>query len=235
MINSDYFKIFLITLFAVFSTAVKGQQTSNTIELSEYWEYAHFPYCQTDKEALATIKSSTWKEAVVPGDVHLDLQRDGILPDLYYGQNFYSSIWVENEDFIYRTKFDKPLNAGDSKIYLDFDGLDCFATIWLNNKIIGKTHNMFKTYASEITNFIKDKNNALLIRLAAPMKEVYKQVPNAQSVMDTLSCAFNVKERLITRKMQMSYGWDTYDLDQLKEYKNADGTVALINQNLNNC
>jgi len=201
-------KLKLVLILIMLTSISRGQNISNTIELNSNWEYTHFPYCQTDEQALAKSDSGVWKTAVVPGDVHLDLQRNGILPDLYFGQNFYSSIWVENEDFVYRTKFDKPLDTYDSKIYLDFDGLDCFATIWLNNKMIGKTHNMFKTYSFDITNLIKDENNDLMVRLAAPMKEVYKQVPNARSVMDTLSGAFNVKERLITRKMQMSYGWD---------------------------
>ena len=92
--------------------------------------------------------------------------------------------------------------------YLDFEGLDNFATIWLNGKIIGKTHNMFKTYSFDISQQVKPTENQLIIRLASPMKEVYKQVPKAKEKMNKLSCAFNVKERLITRKAQMNYGWD---------------------------
>ncbi len=194
-----------VVLLPVFTSA---QETSHTVELNTKWEYAHFPYCETDQLALKKLSSAKWRRAVVPGDVHIDLQRDGELPDLYYGQNFYSSIWVENEDFVYKTRFDSPAVLKGNKIYLDFEGLDCFATIWMNRKMIGKTHNMFKTYSFDVTDAIIEKDNILMIRLAAPMKEVYKQVPNAREIMRHLKCAFNVKERLITRKMQMSYGWD---------------------------
>jgi beta-mannosidase len=78
----------------------------------------------------------------------------------------------------------------------------------MNGKKIGKTHNMFKTYSFDVTDVLIEKNNILLIRLAAPMKEVYKNVPNAKEIMSNLRGAFHVNERLITRKMQMSYGWD---------------------------
>lgn len=190
------------------SFLTNAQEMSNTKELNTNWEYTHFPYKETDQLALDKLPSSTWKKAVVPGDVHLDLQRDGELPNLNFGQNFYSSIWVENEDFVYKTHFDSPSLSKGNRIYLDFDGLDCFATIWLNNKIIGKTHNMFKTYSFDVTDFIRKKDNNLMIRLAAPMKEVYRQVPDAKEIMSNLKGAFHVNERLITRKMQMSYGWD---------------------------
>lgn len=188
---------------------IHAQNNEYVVELNSNWEYTHFPYCETDEEALEKINSEQWKTAVVPGDVHIDLQRSGELPDLYYGLNFYSSLWVEKEDFIYRTSFITPKHELNDKIYLDFGGLDCFATIWLNGKKLANTHNMFKTYSFDVTNYLNNNsNNKLMIRLAAPMQEVYK-IPEAQDMLNLIeSCAFNVKERAITRKMQMSYGWD---------------------------
>ena len=185
-----------------------GGNASHMIELNSNWTYTHFPYCQTDEEALKLAETGIWKPGTVPGDVHLDLMRDGVLPDLYFGQNFYSSVWVENEDFVYRTSFDIPEYTKGNAVYLDFEGLDNFATIWVNGMKVGKTHNMFKTYSFEVSEQVKPTGNQLIIRLASPMKEVYKQVPGAEEEMDKLSCAFMVKERLITRKVQMNYGWD---------------------------
>jgi beta-mannosidase len=198
----------LLLILISFTGFVYGQKTSNTIELNSHWEYTHFPYCQTDEQALSESESADWKSAVVPGDVHLDLQRNGELPDLVFGQNFYRSVWVENDDFMYRTSFDAPSQKKNSSIYLDFDGLDCFATIWLNGKQIAKTHNMFMRYSYDVSSSIKAENNSLLIRLASPMKEIYNYYPNAVEVLKDLGGAFGVKERLITRKAQMNYGWD---------------------------
>jgi beta-mannosidase len=199
-----------ILLLVLIGTAnfLRASETSQTIELNSNWQFTHFPYCHSDEEALFRLNSAQWKTAHVPGDVHLDLQRNGELPDLYFGLNFYSSLWVEHEDFIYRTFFETPELDNKSKVYLDFDGLDCFATIWLNGIKIAKTHNMFKTYSYDVTRYLNRRNNTLMIRLAAPLEEVYR-IPNAQSMLDSIEgVAFKVNERAITRKMQMSYGWD---------------------------
>jgi beta-mannosidase len=200
-----------ITIFLLLFSAVQNifsQKTSNTVELGNDWEYTHFPYCRTDREALDKARNSDlWKQAAVPGTVQMDLQRNGVLDDLYYGQNFYNAVWAESEDFVYRTTFRSPDLSGGKRLYLDFDGLDCFATIWINNRQAGKTHNMFKTYSFDVTDDVKPGENLLTIRLAAPMKEAYNY-PDAQKVMDSLEGAFNIKERLITRKVQMNYAWD---------------------------
>jgi beta-mannosidase len=185
-----------------------AQTKSSIIEINNNWEYLHFPYQETDEKALAQIELGSWRKAIVPGNVQMDLVRDGVLPDLYFGQNFYSAVWVENEDFLYRTVFNAPDLKEGKRAYLEFDGLDNFATIWVNGHKVAKTHNMFKTYSFDVTQYLKVGDNKLLIRLASPMKEVYNQVKDAEQILEKLSCAFFVKERLITRKVQMNYGWD---------------------------
>ena len=135
-------KLNLLLMLVLFTSISRGQLNHNSIELNTNWEYTHFPYSQTDEAALEKMKSSAWKNATVPGDVHLDLQRDGVLPDLYYGLNFYTSAWVEHEDFMYKTSFKTPNHEKGDQVHLDFEGLDCFATIWLNGQKVGKTHNI---------------------------------------------------------------------------------------------
>lgn len=201
--------VIAVALWTMHFSTTNAQELSSTIEIKEGWEYVHFPYCQTDEIALEKSKKGEWKKGEVPGTVQMDLMKDGKLPDLYFGQNFYSAVWVENEDFMYRTQFTTPDLQGGKRAFLEFDGLDCFATIWVNGKVIAKTHNAFMTYSFDVTDHLTKKGeNELIVRLASPMKEVYKQVNNAQAKMDGLSCAFFVKERLITRKPQMNYGWD---------------------------
>lgn len=203
-------RLFLCAAVVFITTCISfAQSKSSTTEIKDNWEYIHFPYKASDAKALEQTDSvNSWHKAVVPGNVQVDLMRDGVLPDLYFGQNFYSAVWVENEDFMYRTSFTAPELKAGKKAYLEFDGLDCFATIWLNGKLLAKTHNMFKKYSFDATVLLHKGENKLLIRLASPMKEVYNQVKDAEKILDQLSCAFFVKERLITRKVQMNYGWD---------------------------
>ncbi len=196
-------------ILVLVSNSLMAQVKSSTVEIKDNWEYQHFPYCHSDEDALKSMQNnSDWKKAVVPGNVQVDLMRDGVLPNLYFGQNFYNAVWVENEDFMYKTTFTVSDLTSGKKAYLEFDGLDCYATIWVNGKVLAKTHNMFKKYSFDATNLLINGENKLLVRLASPMKEVYNQVKDAKEILNKLSCAFFVKERLITRKVQMNYGWD---------------------------
>lgn len=47
------------------------------------------------------------------------------------------------------------LNFKSKNINLVFDGLDTYATIFLNDKIIGKSKNMFVRYVFDVTSLIK--------------------------------------------------------------------------------
>ena len=94
--------IYIVLLMMISATGfINAQNKDSVLELNSNWEYTHFPYCQTDEESLEKTNFAKWNTAVVPGDVHLDLERNGVLSNLYYGLNFYSSVWVEHEDFMY--------------------------------------------------------------------------------------------------------------------------------------
>ena len=201
-------KLFALCLCVGMVIVAAAQQTSRTVLLENVWYYTHFPWCKSDAQAFDRAEKAVWREASVPGTVQMDMFRDGHLPDLFYGQNFYRAVWLENEDFLYRTTFERPRMVAGERLWIEFEGLDCFATVWINGRQVAKTHNMFKIYAFDVTDMVTPGENRLLVRLAAPMKELFKVVPLAAENMKKLSCAFLVKERLVTRKVQMNYGWD---------------------------
>ena len=43
---------------------------------------------------------------IVPGDVHLDLLRNKLIPDPYYRENEAKLQWIENASWEYRTTID---------------------------------------------------------------------------------------------------------------------------------
>src|SRR5690349_15514825 len=82
-------------------------------------------------------------DAVVPGEVHLDLMRAGILADVCVGANALAARWVEECLWAYRREFDAPPDALADVVrsWLVFDGLDLVATIFLNGVEIGRHEN----------------------------------------------------------------------------------------------
>lgn len=80
-------KIFLITVILFVCGNAWGQQVRNaeTVVLDSGWYFSR-------------SGAGPWLSARVPGTVHQDLIRHGLLPDPFYGRNEDSIQWVEKED-----------------------------------------------------------------------------------------------------------------------------------------
>lgn len=96
--------------------------------------------------------------AVVPGDVTLDLWRNNIIDNPYFGMNHKNLHWIINRDFIYKTVFDVSDELfEEQEILLEFDSVDTYADIYLNGKYLGHTQNMFLKYTYSVKDVIKRK------------------------------------------------------------------------------
>ena len=78
--------------------------------------------------------------ATVPGCVHTDLHREGIIPDPLYRDNNKALGWIEKGSYTYERGF---VAAADPDAVLVFEGLDTYADIYLNGEWVGESHNMF--------------------------------------------------------------------------------------------
>ena len=112
-----------------------------------------------------------WHPARVPGCVHLDLVEAGLIPDPFYRDNELKVQWVENEDWEYMREFKIPgqmLNK--AHVELVAQGLDTFATIFLNGQKVAETDNMFRGYRFDIKPFLRTGKNEIVIRFDSPIR-----------------------------------------------------------------
>ena len=63
---------------------------------------------------------------------------------------------VKEREWWYRTDVDMPSVGPRDRLILDFEGLDTFATIWLNGDRIGTTDNMFRQWRVDVTPLVRD-------------------------------------------------------------------------------
>src|SRR3954447_3954096 len=80
--------------------------------------------------------------AVVPGCVHLDLLKAGLIPDPYLDLNEAALGWIAFADWRYQTDVElsaEDLPALDERLDLVAEGLDALATIEVNGKTVGQT------------------------------------------------------------------------------------------------
>lgn len=136
-------------------------------------------------------------DATVPGCIHTDLLKNGIIDDFYYRDNSNKVQWLENIDCSYQKTF--TVDTVCEGQYLQFEGIDTYASIYLNGVKIGESNNMFIPHTFSVDGVLKVGENILRVDIRSPIKEVAN--------LERLPGSFTT-ERLRTRRMQCTYGWD---------------------------
>ena len=135
-------------------------------------------------------------DAVVPGCVHTDLIKNGIIKDLYLRDNNLQYRWIEGQDFTYTCTFDAEMSEYATLV---FEGLDTYCEVYLNGEHLGGADNMFVPHEFFVGGKLKRWDNELRVEFRSPVKEV-EGMPPRRGAFTT--------ERMNTRRMQCTYGWD---------------------------
>ncbi|MDB6094946.1 MAG: csxA 1 [Verrucomicrobia bacterium] len=150
-------------------------------------------------------KASSWRAAVVPGCVHRDLLRHGLIPDPFFGTNELGLQWIEQHDWEYRAIFTVPSSLlAEPEVDLVCDGLDTLATVFLNGKKIAASDNMFVPLRIAIRRSLKPGRNELRFFFASAGRALEKTRPEHRPKEFNDSggrCS-------VFRKQQCQFGWD---------------------------
>jgi beta-mannosidase len=144
---------------------------------------------------------SLWMPATIPGTVQTDLLNLKKIPQPFKANNEDSIQWISERNWFYKTHF---LVAEDallkSKHFLNFEGLDTYASIFLNDSLILNTNNAFRSWEIEVSDILQLEND-LQIKLQAT-DSIEKIASNK------LDYELPEAPRVFTRKPQFQYGWD---------------------------
>lgn len=142
-----------------------------------------------------------WLPATVPGDVHSTLIENRLIDHPFFGQNDQKVGWIEQKVWWYRTEFqwDDSLNR-DERVLLTFDGLDTFATVYLNGREMAASENMFVPLTVDVTREIRQGKNWIAVK--------FDPISDRVREKDLSFWSGFSKERMWTRKAQMNFGWD---------------------------
>lgn len=166
------------------------------------WKLAFEQNCNLkDKEikTIKDIKKAGYKtiSATVPGNVEIDLMREGIIDDIFFSDNTFKVQKLENMHFWYFTEF-KTL---DKNIYLNFEGIDTVADIYINGKKAKSTDNMMIAY--DVYGDFKVGKNQVVVHIKPCCIEARKyDVP-----VGTRAQAYGYPG-LYIRKPMHTFGWD---------------------------
>ena len=87
-----------------------------------------------------------WHAATVPGTVLTSLVNDGVYPEPLYGENNRPDKIPDSlcrTSYWYQTVFTVPAEYSGKKVWLNFDGINYTAEVWVNGKDLGAIKGAF--------------------------------------------------------------------------------------------
>ncbi|MBI2929018.1 MAG: hypothetical protein HYY24_25420 [Verrucomicrobia bacterium] len=89
-------------------------------------------------------------DAIVPGDVHWDLERAGKIPPIHYGTNSQQIGWVAGKEWWYRKTFTLPPSWKGKTVRLRFEAVDYLTDVWLNGRLLGRHEGQFTPFEFDV-------------------------------------------------------------------------------------
>ena len=164
-----------------------------------------------------SLKDTSWINANVPGNIHLDLLENGIIEDPYYRLNEHDLQWIDKNDWLYKTSFSiSQLEFDKKNSCLEFSGLDTYAKVYVNDSLLLISDNMFRSYIVDVKDFLKLGSNDLQILFESPInkgiekreKLGYYPTISANDLSEIGKVQGNQKVSVYSRKAGYHFGWD---------------------------
>ncbi len=156
-------------------------------------------------EARARLGTAReWVPATVPGCVHVDLLAAGLIADPLVDRNEDDQQWIGTLEWSYVVELVVEAPDQGERVDLVFEGLDTFATVALDDVVVGRTENQHRTYRFDVAAVVHPGPNTLVVTFApaATVAEARRRHHNGE-LPNPLGQPYN-----FVRKMACNFGWD---------------------------
>jgi beta-mannosidase len=190
----------LLTLLplSIMATAQTSAPARQILPLNAGWQFR-----LSDAQPDAPIDTN-WRPAKVPGDVHLDLIANKLIPDPFYRDNEAKLQWVGQQSWEYRTTIEATRAMLARKhIDLVFAGLDTYAMVYLNDHLLLTADNMFRQWQADAKPYLKSGTNQLRVVFPAPDKAA-----SERAQQDKWHTIIKAADKNYIRKAAYEHGWD---------------------------
>ena len=176
--------------------------------------------------SLPSFDTSGWMSAVVPGTVLNSLVYNGVYPEPYYGlnnkidKNIIPDLNKVGRDFYtywWRTEFDVPADYAGKTVWLDVEGINYRADIFVNGVSKGTLNGMFQPKMMNITAQARPGQKNVLAILVHPVD--YPGSPSGNKEYGASGENHNGGDGVIGKNvtMLMSVGWDFTFYDGIRD------------------
>ncbi|MBE0638064.1 MAG: glycoside hydrolase family 2 protein [Bacteroidales bacterium] len=144
----------------------------------------------------------TWYPAIIPGTIHTDLLKNGLINNPFYGCNEKELQWIGETDWTYRKTFQMDNEfISRPNMLLIFEGLDTYAEVFLNGQKILSANNMFRKWEVDCKSFLIEGENLL---------EINFESAENRFIRDSLALGYPLPggKWVFARKAAYHFGWD---------------------------
>jgi len=143
-----------------------------------------------------------WLMANVPGTIYTDLFKNGKIPDPFIGCNNVNLGWVDETDWEYQLKFKIDEYAFKNRhVDLVFEGLDTYADVYINDKLVLNADNMFRKWVINSEKLLIPGENSIRIVFKSALNQVKQKSKEIPYTLPGGEWAF-------VRKSPYHFGWD---------------------------
>lgn len=194
--------IFLLSLLFFSFNACQQMPKHFTIDLHDHWRFS-------------SPDTLSWMPAKIPGTVHTDLIANGIIEDPFYRTNEKDQQWIDKRGWIYQTTFQmNNKQLSQQHLELIFEGLDTYASVFLNDEPILEADNFFRSWRVPVKSLLQPGTNTLRIEFASPTMTGLEALTDwgyplpASNDQSENGAMGDQKVSIFTRKPGYHYGWD---------------------------
>lgn len=178
-----------------------------------------------EKISQPGLSTAAWLPAVVPGTVLNSLVYNKVYPEPYYGVNNklesglipdISKTGREFYTYWFRTEFALPESLKGKTVWMQLDGINYRAEVWVNGHLLSTINGMFHTDYINVSDFVQiGKPNALAIKVY-PVDVPGTTMPKSWGAVGEFHNGGNGNIGLNTT-MLMSVGWDFTFMDGIRD------------------
>lgn len=157
----------------------------------------------TPDDAPATVLQAAIP-SLVPGCIHDDLIRAGLIGDPNFGDHEDRCRWIGLTDWEFRRQFHVPASvAAQERLELVCDGLDTIARVALDGCEIGRAANLHHPHRFDLTGLIAGEHE-LAITFTAPLRHIRAE----EARLGTRPVNGDWDPYIFARKYASNFGWD---------------------------
>ena len=144
----------------------------------------------------------------VPGGIYDALVKTGKVPHPYYAMNEAAAQWPAGKRWSFSRTFTLPEGfAAARSVTLRLEDVDCFATITVNGREVGKTSNRFQRYDFDVRSHLRAGENEMEV-VFEPTGEMSAREAMKYEPDDYPGAKKNHRQLQLVRTVRCHGGWD---------------------------